>query len=130
MWELPKVGPPSPAQAGAKDTATLTAEHSPHSHLMGRVGKNTWKLYNLQTLELRGEGAKLITCRTKPVALFGQRTWDMGWLEPKPQRALVAFKLLSCCARAEKLIYSPTYCRIQPSGCLTREPYQSSWEVA
>lgn len=65
--------------------AALAAEHGPWPHLVGRAGKNTWNLlHNPATLGPRAECAEPTTPRAKLVALFGQRSGDMGQLESGP----------------------------------------------
>lgn len=55
------------------------AEQGFQPHLTGRAGKNILQLlHNLAMLEMKSGWVKLIVTRSKPVALLGQKTYDIG----------------------------------------------------
>ena len=63
---------------------------------------NSWKLCSPAVLKTREEQTDLTVCGTTLVALFGQGTWVVGWLDLRQQRALPVLETLLqlCLSRA------------------------------
>lgn len=57
------------------------------------------------------QAGKLIVCRTKPVALFGQGTWGIGWLELRPQKSFTSFRAAFLLLMAREISLYP--CSLQ-----------------